>query len=108
MDVTLGRPADTATSMPAHNGQTVERATSGSLSLRTAMAVFISGYLIETFGLALIAAYGSVIVGVAIFGCGLGIGMLADRRWPEEQPAGLSVWQSCLAVAKRFGVGWSR
>jgi hypothetical protein len=101
MDVTLGRQADAAAPMSVDNGRGVERATSSTLSLSTAIAMLIVGDLIETLGLALIAAYGSVIVGVAIFGFGLGIGMLADRRWPDEpgQP-GFSVLRSCLSIAR--------
>jgi hypothetical protein len=48
-----------------------------------APAIFFAGVMVETLGIALVAAFAWLLAGGAIATCGLAIAMFADRRWPS-------------------------
>jgi hypothetical protein len=57
----------------------------GKALLACAVALYFAGALIETLGIALIAAYGSVITGGAIAICGFLVAIVGNRRWPAPE-----------------------
>jgi hypothetical protein len=58
-----------------------------------AIAVYFAGAMVETLGIALVAAYGWILVGVVIAVAGFALGTAGNRRWPSS---GKSVWMSYL------------
>jgi hypothetical protein len=101
MDVTLGQhhaPTAGVTVPARQTRQLVERT---QLSLRVAMALYVAGVLVESFGLALIAAYGWVLVGGAIAGFGLVVGFIGDSRLPGRGVSNVALLMDYVDVARR-------
>jgi hypothetical protein len=105
MYATFGRRYDLTSVVSGASRRPGKRASSSELSPASAIALLFAGVMVETLGLALIAAYGWVLAGGAIAICGLVVGVVADRRWPEQGLTSLSVLESYLSIVRRAGVG---
>jgi hypothetical protein len=70
----------------AHRSHTPRaRAGRGALSTRQAVALYVLGILVETFGLAVIAAYGWFALGTAVALAGVWIATTGNRAWPSPE-----------------------
>jgi hypothetical protein len=63
-----------------------ERATElRTASTAQAITLYVVGILVETLGIALIAAYGWIFAGAAIAVVGLSMAITGNRQWPAPQ-----------------------
>ena len=51
------------------------------------IAIYFLGVIVESVGLGIVAAYGLLALGGAIWICGLAIGLLGNRLWPAPAQA---------------------
>jgi hypothetical protein len=70
----------------AHRAHTPRaRAGRRTLSARAAVALYVLGIFVETFGLAVIAAYGWFALGTAVALAGVWIATTGNRAWPSPE-----------------------
>lgn len=89
MQVTLGRELLTPNDIANAGKRAAERARRTSISPAAAVTCYCAGMLIETLGLAVVAAYGWLFIGGLLVVSGIALATFGNRRWPA--PAGVSV-----------------
>jgi hypothetical protein len=96
MDVTLTSLDDARAAVSGAAAGSAKR--TKALSPRSAATLYFAGALIETLGLALIAAYGLVLAGAGIAFCGLVLATAGNNRWPEGEggPSHVALLKSYL------------
>jgi hypothetical protein len=103
MYITLDQRHGSTREISLASRRPVKRAAAKKFSPASAVAIFFAGVMVETFGLALIAAYGWVLAGGAIAVCGLVVGAIADRRWPDQGLSSPSVLGSYISAMSSGG-----
>jgi hypothetical protein len=101
MQGTFGQARRGVASGGGRLGQAVARWRRREIPTPLAIAVYFAGAMVETLGLALVAAYGWILVGVVIAVAGFALGTAGNRRWPSS---GESVWMNYFKRA-RSGAG---
>jgi hypothetical protein len=85
MQVTLGRESLATNDVTSAAKRAAERAARMPISQAAAVSCFCAGMLIETVGLALVAAYGWLFIGGLLVVGGIALATFGNRRWPEPE-----------------------
>jgi hypothetical protein len=85
MQITLGRESLATRDITNAGKRAAERAARISISPAAAVSCYCAGMLIETVGVALVAAYGWLFIGALLVVGGIALATFGNRRWPEPE-----------------------
>jgi hypothetical protein len=101
MQVTLGRESLATNDIASAARRAADRAARTSISPATAIGCYCAGVLIETLGLALIAAYGALFIGSVLVAGGIALATFGNRRWPGPEGVSVAEYLKFYARARR-------
>lgn len=102
MYIRIGQHCDPTAAVPVLARQASKRVDGRKPSSGLAIALYLTGGLVEALGLGLIAAYGSVLAGGAIAGFGLLVGTIGNSHWPGQGVSNVALFMGYVDVARRW------